>query len=124
MDAPIETTFINSRSLQYQYFVSPTLNNTNASAPALMLLHGFPEEAATWAAMIPLLLTLGLKLIVPQMLGYAPTSFPWNPSLYNSRSLADDLAGDLAEILARENVTSVIPIGHDWGGFTAQRFYY
>lgn len=53
------------------------------------------------------------------MLGYAGTSKSLDASLYNYRSLSNDLV----EILDAENVQKVIVIGHDWGAVMAQRFY-
>ncbi|KAJ3547598.1 hypothetical protein NM208_g1443 [Fusarium decemcellulare] len=121
MDALIQKQFINSRLLQYNYYATPSSNVTATfDQPALLLLHGFPESAATWAALIPFLLTLGLRILVPDLLGYGGTSKPWDVSYFRS----DSMASDLAEILAIENVSSVIPIGHDWGSFLAHRYYF
>ncbi|KAM5343918.1 hypothetical protein ACJ41O_012455 [Fusarium nematophilum] len=120
MDALVQKQLINSRSLQYTYYASLVSNETvSFDQPALLLLHGFPETAATWAALIPYLLTLGLRILVPDLLGYGGTSKPWDVSYFRS----DAMASDLAEILSAENVSSVIPIGHDWGSFLAHRYY-
>ncbi|KAL6352145.1 hypothetical protein LRP88_14588 [Fusarium phalaenopsidis] len=120
MDLFMEKQLINSRSLQYTYYAGPASNATStADGPALLLLHGFPHTAQLWASVIPWLLTLGLRILVPDLLGYGGTSKPWDVSYFAS----DAMASDLAEILAAENITSVIPIGHDWGSFLAHRYY-
>ncbi|KAF4309741.1 Alpha/beta hydrolase fold-1 [Botryosphaeria dothidea] len=118
MESFVQHQFINGRDLQYTYYASlPT--NTSIGGPTLLLLHGFPDSASVWSAVIPYLLTLGLRILVSDLLGYAGTSKPWDPSFFNSKAMANDLA----EILSREDVTNVIPIGHDWGSFLAHRYY-
>ncbi|RSL86403.1 hypothetical protein CEP52_015820 [Fusarium oligoseptatum] len=120
MDFFTEKQLINSRNLQYTYYAGPANNVTStADDPALLLLHGFPHTAQLWAPVIPWLLTLGLRILVPDLLGYGGTSKPWDVSYFAS----DAMANDIAEILAAENISSVIPIGHDWGSFLAHRYY-
>lgn len=70
---------------------------------------------------MPHLLTLGYPMVVPDLLGFSGSSKPANPNCYNYKQQADSLA----QILDAEGITSrrVIPIGHDWGSATAQRFY-
>lgn len=119
MDALLEKHFISSRSLQYTYYASPISNATAINQPTLLLLHGFPESAATWAFVIPYILSLGLRILVPDLLGYGGTSKPWDVSAFS----ADAMTKDLAEILTFENVSSVIPVGHDWGAYLAHRYY-
>ncbi|EKG22120.1 Alpha/beta hydrolase fold-1 [Macrophomina phaseolina MS6] len=118
MDSFIRHEFINSRALQYTYYASPPANAT-ANGPALLLLHGFPDQATVWSAVVPFLLQLGLRILIPDLLGYEGTSKPWAPQFFNSKAMADDLA----DILSRENIATVIPIGHDWGSFLAHRYY-
>ncbi|KPI39416.1 Bifunctional epoxide hydrolase 2 [Cyphellophora attinorum] len=94
--------------LTYSYYLSPFFQQQtteNPSNPAILLLHGFPDQAAMWSGVVPSLLQLG----------YASYR-------YNYR----DQAASLAQILEHENVASdgrIIPCGHDWGSATAQRFY-
>ncbi|KAK4965272.1 hypothetical protein LTR28_003466 [Elasticomyces elasticus] len=115
--------------LTYGYYLSPNFHqliqdatSNKKSPPVLMLIHGFPDCAEMWAGALPYLLTLGYPLILPDLLGFGASSKPTEPKLYNYRQQADSLA----QILDREGVAkeaSVIPIGHDWGSATAQRFY-
>lgn len=108
-----------SRSLKYAYYHHEAPNDTKSQSPTLLLLHGFPDTAHLWADIVPTLLELPYSLLIPDLLGYAGTSKPSDPSLYNFRSMSDDLV----EILDAENITSVIAIGHDWGSALAQRLY-
>ena len=111
-------------TLTYSYYLSPGFAQqaeSNPDTPILLLLHGFPDDAHMWAGAVPHLLPLGYPMILPDLLGFAGSSKPTNPHLYNYKQQADSLA----QILDAENVTGkrIIPIGHDWGSATAQRFY-
>jgi soluble epoxide hydrolase / lipid-phosphate phosphatase len=111
--------------LTYSYYLSPNFQQQttkNPSNPVILLLHGFPDQAAMWSGVVPSLLQLGYALVVPDLLGFAGSSKPTDPSRYNYR----DQAASLAQILEHENVAGdgqIIPCGHDWGSATAQRFY-
>ena len=111
-------------SLTYSYYLSPDFHSNVASGPShpvLMLLHGFPDHAHMWEGAVPHLLSLGLPIIIPDLLGFAGSSKPTDPSRYNYKQQADSLA----QVLDKEDVSGkrIIPIGHDWGSATAQRFY-
>ncbi|KAH7341205.1 epoxide hydrolase [Pyrenochaeta sp. MPI-SDFR-AT-0127] len=107
-----------SRSLEYTYYCSqPTADS--AGKPALFFIHGFPDHAYMWNDIIAQLLHLPYRIIAPDLLGYDGTAKPTDPSQY-AYSLQ---AKDLREILAAENISSVIVVGHDWGSAMTQRFY-
>ena len=42
----------------------------------VLLLHGFPETSASWAAVTPLLTAAGLRTYAPDQLGYSPGARP------------------------------------------------
>lgn len=111
-----KATIISSRSLHYTYYVSAP----NLTKPTLLLLHGFPDSAELYAGVVKQLLLLPFQLIVPDLLGYAGTSKPVDPSMYQGKAMADDLV----DILKQEKVSKVIVIGHDWGAFLAQHFFF
>jgi pimeloyl-ACP methyl ester carboxylesterase len=48
----------------------------------VLLLHGFPETSASWAAVSPLLARAGLRTYAPDQLGYSPAPGPtrWAPT--------------------------------------------
>ena len=110
-------------SLTYSYYLSPDFSNAirSSSTPILMLLHGFPDHAHMWEGAVPHLSSLGYPMILPDLLGFGGSSKPTDPRRYNYRQQADSLA----QVLDHEGVTGkrIIPIGHDWGSATAQRFY-
>ena len=114
-------------SLTYSYYLSPnfaTAITANPPKPILLLLHGFPDYAHMWAGVVPTLLSLNYPLIIPDLLGFAGSSKPTEPSMYNYRQQASSFA----QILDNEGIPAsfgarIIPVGHDWGSGNAQRFY-
>lgn len=119
MEAFTKKTFTTSRSLTYTFYDSSPKAGHSSSRPALLLLHGYPDSAQIWSEVAPKLFNLSLRIIIPDLLGYGETAKPTDPTAYDSKSMATDIA----ELLAAEGTERVIPIGHDWGSFLAQRMY-
>lgn len=109
--------------LTYSYYTSPQFHATvKKGVPALILIHGFPDDAHMWAGAVPKLLELPYPIAILDLLGFGGSSKPTDPSKYNYKQQADSIA----QILDKEAVPkegAVIPVGHDWGSATAQRFY-
>jgi pimeloyl-ACP methyl ester carboxylesterase len=108
-------------SLTYSYYLSPNFKKSqNPEIPTLLLCHGYPDDANMWQHVVPDLLKSPYPFILVEILGFGGSSKPTDPPLYNYRPQANSIA----QILDRENVgNNVIPIGHDWGSATCQRFY-
>jgi soluble epoxide hydrolase/lipid-phosphate phosphatase len=117
MDTLKEKTFTTSRQFTYTYYHS--VASSGEARPTLLLQHGFPDDHSLWAKVVPYLLKLPYSILVPDLLGYNGTSKPTDPSLYNSKGMAQDLV----DILDHEGIQKVISVGHDWGSFIAQRLY-
>ena len=84
-------------------------------APAVVLLHGFPETAATWRA-VATDLAADHRVVVPDLRGAGCSGFaPPGTDAYATADLAADLAG-LAVALDLPPATVV---GHDLGAMTA-----
>lgn len=83
-------------------------------APAVILLHGFPESHRTWRALAPLL-SDRLRLVMPDQRGFGDSDRPQDVEAYGSETLLQDLSA-LADALAIERFALV---GHDWGGAVA-----
>src|SRR6185312_6822929 len=78
---------------------------------AVMLLHGFPENASMWSGVEPALHAAGLRTIAPDQRGYSPGARPDGVEAYSMHRLVADALGLLdAYGLARVHV-----VGHDWG---------
>lgn len=79
--------------------------------PLVLLLHGFPDDAHTWARQLPALADAGYRAVAPFMRGYPPTGAAPD-GRYDAEVLAADVAG-LAEALGDGGPAYVV--GHDWG---------
>ena len=78
--------------------------------PLVLCLHGFPDHAHTYEALLPVLAAAGFHAVAPFMRGYAPTS-PAPDGRYQSVLLAQDVLA-LIGALGAERARLV---GHDWG---------
>ncbi|KAJ9661503.1 hypothetical protein H2198_001883 [Neophaeococcomyces mojaviensis] len=111
-------------SLTYSYYLSPSFNEqitTNPNLPVIMLLHGYPDDAHMWSGSMPHLQSLGYPIFAPDLLGFGGSSKPTDPRRYNYKTQASSLS----QILDHESCHGrrIIPVGHDFGSGTAQRFY-
>ena len=120
MDTLQEKQFETKRGIHYRYYVSSESTPIDTSRPVLLLLHGFPDSAELWQFVIPHLKKSNLRIVAPDLLGYGGTSKPTTPEHFNVRFMVYDIV----EILDAENIHApIIPMGHDWGSYLAQRFY-
>lgn len=83
-------------------------------APALIFLHGFPENHRTWRHQIAHF-SDRFRCIAPDQRGYRGSSKPKPVSEYSPDKLIGDIFA-LADALGVEKFTI---IGHDWGGAIA-----
>ena len=83
-------------------------------APALLFLHGFPENHRTWRHQIAHLQDR-YRCIAPDQRGYGGSSRPEGVANYSVSELVGDVFG-LAKTLGLQHFTIV---GHDWGGAIA-----
>ena len=114
MNAYVKKDLRTSRGLSYRYFAS---TNGDVSKPALLLLHGWPDNAHLWQYVIPHLSSLNLRIIAPDLLGYGGTAKLTDLPSYNYRLMA----ADVIEILDAENIITFIPVGHDFGCYFTSR---
>jgi pimeloyl-ACP methyl ester carboxylesterase len=82
--------------------------------PLVLCLHGFPDNAHTYSALLPALARAGFRGVAPFMRGYAPTS-PAPDGRYQAVLLAQDA---LALIAALGSERAFV-VGHDWGATAA-----
>ncbi len=81
------------------------------SAPLLLFLHGFPEGAFVWDAMMQAL-AADFRCVAPDLRGYGASSSPREVEAYRMKHLASDIAG-----LAQHFDAPVAAlVAHDWGG--------
>ena len=86
--------------------------------PAVVLLHGFPENSQTWKHQIPALVSAGYSVIAPDLRGYNESDRPTAPGAYHLKHLV----ADVAAIIRASGHTRANIVGHDWGGILAWTF--
>ena len=99
------------RSKTYHYVVGEP--QTGPPVDTIFLIHGFPDMGFGWRYQVPYLMSLGFRVIVPDMLGYSRTDTPEDLNAFSMKNLSADI-----EELARKFVGQgqIILGGHDWGG--------
>ncbi|HXY63615.1 MAG TPA: alpha/beta hydrolase [Mycobacterium sp.] len=78
--------------------------------PAVMLVHGFPQNWWEWRDVVGPLASDGYRVLCPDLPGAGWSSAP--PDRYRKIDMADDLAA----VLDRLGVGPVRLVAHDWGG--------
>lgn len=84
------------------------------AAPAIILLHGFPESHRTWRHQIPELAKTHF-VIAPDQRGFARSSKPEGAENYTP----DKTVGDLIALADHFGKDRFVLVGHDWGGAIA-----
>lgn len=84
------------------------------AAPAIILLHGFPESHRTWRHQIPALATDHFVL-APDQRGFARSSKPAQVADYTP----DKIVADLIALADHFGIAGFTLVGHDWGGAIA-----
>lgn len=79
-------------------------------APAVVLLHGWPQHWYAWRRVIPLLAG-DFQVVAPDLRGFGWSDAP--PGDYAKETLA----GDVVALLGALGLDDVVLAGHDWGGF-------
>jgi pimeloyl-ACP methyl ester carboxylesterase len=82
-------------------------------APAVLLLHGFPQTAHSWRLVLPWL--KDFRVIVPDQRGYSPGARPLDVEAYRMPVLVADALG----VLDALGVEQAHVVGHDWGAAVA-----
>ncbi|KAL2257964.1 hypothetical protein VTK26DRAFT_8906 [Humicola hyalothermophila] len=114
----------------YHYLLaSPSSSSSGPAGPrpvaTALLVHGFPDLAFGWRYQVPFLLARGLRVIVPDMVGYGRTDAPRELGAYSYRSVVEDLRELVRRVLGEAGEGEgerIVLGGHDWGGAIAWRF--
>lgn len=72
-----------------------------------------PDLGMGWRFQVPMLLSMGLQVVVPDMLGYGQTSAPESHEHYTMKKMC----GHIAQVIKDVTPQPIILGGHDWGGF-------
>src|SRR4051794_39963650 len=88
------------------------------SAPAVLLVHGFPDSSHLWRHQVAALTGGGMRAIAPDMRGFGASDKPESVEDYRlTRAVAD-----LVAVLDALEVRTVRLVGHDWGAGVAWVF--
>lgn len=93
--------------------------DVTTSGPAdgvpVVLLHGFPESAASWEPVSARLNESGLRTYAPNQRGYSPGARPDGVDSYR----IDHLVADVIGLLDALDLDTAHLVGHDWGAAVA-----
>jgi pimeloyl-ACP methyl ester carboxylesterase len=96
----------------YHYILARPSGTPKAT---VLLIHGWPDLALGWRYQVPYLTSLGLRVIVPDGLGFGRSSAPQDLSSYSLKSMSSDMIALVDHVLGSDKEPIVIG-GHDWGG--------
>ena len=82
-------------------------------APAVLLLHGFPQTSHCWRLVRPHL--TGFRTLAPDQRGYSPGARPDGVEAYR----VPELVADQLAILDELGIEQAHVVGHDWGAAVA-----
>lgn len=89
----------------------------NKNSIPVFLMHGFPYDIYAYKNVVQILKKKDLRIIVPYLRGFGPTSF-LNKSFLRSGEQAA-LGKDLIDLMDGLNIKKAILAGYDWGGRAA-----
>lgn len=78
----------------------------------VLLLHGWPELALSWAQQIEDLSQAGYRVIAPDNRGFGASDAPHAVEAYH----VDRLIADIEGLLDALGIARAVIVGHDWGG--------
>jgi pimeloyl-ACP methyl ester carboxylesterase len=81
--------------------------------PAILLIHGWPDDATTWDGVRPLLVKNGYRVIAPWLRGFGNTEF--KEEVTERTGNAAMIAYDLIELMDTLGISQFCIAGQDWG---------
>jgi pimeloyl-ACP methyl ester carboxylesterase len=107
---PFSSTALPSKSIKVGGFSQNVVDV--GSGPAVLLLHGFPNNATDWRYQIPALVNAGYRVIAPDLLGLGKSDKPLAPENYTTARDAERAL----ELLSMLGIQRARIVGHDRGG--------
>lgn len=96
-----------------------------AAHPTLVLLHGYTNDADSWAATAATLRELlpGCRLVIPDLRGHGASALPrdgaWRSDPAGAFSMGE-MASDIVALMDRLNLGPALVVGHSMGSLIAQ----
>jgi pimeloyl-ACP methyl ester carboxylesterase len=84
-------------------------------APAVLLLHGWPDSHRLWRHQVPALTDAGFRAVVPDLRGFGASDRPESVEAY----ALPHILGDVIGVLDHLGVGRAHVVGHDWGAAVA-----
>jgi pimeloyl-ACP methyl ester carboxylesterase len=103
------------KSVQVGNYFFDYLEDGDADAPVVLLLHGFPQDSTSWDAISADLVAAGYRTLRLDQRGYSSGARPGSVNAYRMPHLVADAFGFLDAL----KVVNAHVIGHDWGGAVA-----
>jgi pimeloyl-ACP methyl ester carboxylesterase len=85
--------------------------------PAVLLLHGWPDDVRGWGGIIPHLERAGVRWAAPWLRGFGPTCFHSRDTIRDGSAVA--LAQDAIDLADHLGWSRFSVVGHDWGARVA-----
>ena len=89
-----------------------------ADGPVVLLLHGFPQTAASWEPVATRLAAAGFRTLAPDQRGYLASARPQGRRAY----VVTELVADILALADATGTRTVHVVGHDWGAVVAWAF--
>lgn len=102
----IEEVFVQANGLRFRALAAGP-----AGGEPILMLHGFPEGAGSWAAQLAGLADLGHRAVAVDLRGFGGTDAPAAEADYAIENLVADVAG----LVPALGWSSAHLAGHDWG---------
>jgi len=84
----------------------------------VLLLHGWPDDATTWNAVAERLRNRHLRLVIPYLRGFGPTTF--RSESVSRAANGGILAMDAIALMDGLGIERFSVVGHDWGSHIAE----
>ena len=85
----------------------------------MLLVHGWPDISFGWRHQVPYFMSLGYRVIVPDMIGFGRTDAPQDLKHYTLKSSSTDMRELVQKYVGEKG--QIVLGGHDWGGFLVWR---
>lgn len=110
-DPRVTYEYVQIHGKKYTYILSEPKGTPRET---IFLVHGWPDLSFGWRNQIPYLTSLGFRVVVPNMLGYAGTDCPEDLKQFSMKSMSADIQELARKFVGKDG--QIILGGHDWGG--------
>ena len=106
-------------SLLHVHGESYLVRDSRTGSPAVLLVHGMPDDGLVWKEQVPALLAAGYRVVVPDTLGNGSKSSRPDDHMRLDSAL---VAADMANVMEQLGIEKYHYIGHDEGAILGWEF--